>query len=166
MSPDFKAVAALADVEILLNEIEVAGGTAGGQKRWGRNLAVIPDQDSEIIPSAGVGSVLLSDPLEEHYASRARNPWTQPERLVFLEKWLVHGKNFRKIASFIDSKSVYDVQRFYFQNKLRLGLKQLGRDVGTKRTARSTRRQALLSLSQDPSYAPGRAIVYVEPTIT
>jgi len=141
----------LSEVDIMLNEIEATGGTAGGQERWGRNLAVIPDQNTSYVASAGVGSALLMDPLEDHYAVRARNPWSRAERHLFLEKWLAHGKNFRRMAQFFDHKTVYDIQRFYFQHKNRLRLKQLTKEFSVKRRNQlATKKQVLWELSRDP----------------
>lgn len=130
-------------------EIDAAGGTAGGLERWGRSITAIPDQNPNYLPpAADGGGVLIENPLEEHYSARNINPWTQAERLLFLEKFLVYNKNFRKIASFFKHKSVEDVVRFYFDNKMPLKLKQLWKDSLQKR--RAPKRNALIELSKLP----------------
>lgn len=133
----------------VLGEISASGGTAGGVTRWGLSLATIPDQDIDY--RAPDGGVLVDDPLAEHYAAKNVNPWTRAERLLFLEKFVSHSKNFRRIATFFEHKSVEDVVRFYFENKKPLKLKQLTKDGLIKR--RATKKNALIELSRMPTEA-------------
>lgn len=135
------------EIDSTLAEIQSAGGTCGGLSRWGSNLATIPDQDLSYCPSNG--SVLVDDPLVLHYDTKVVNPWTRAERLLFLEKFLAHHKNFRRIATFFDHKSVDDVVRFYFDNKKQLALKQLTRDAHMKK--RTSKKNALIELSGLPT---------------
>lgn len=138
------------DATEIFNEIEEAGGTAGGLERWSRSITAIPDQNPNAIsaPIDG-GGVLLEDPLREHYSSRNVNPWTQQERLLFLDKFVIHGKNFRKIATFFEYKDVDEVVRFYYNNKLLFKLKVLGRDYVSKR--RHVKKSTLVELSKLPT---------------
>jgi hypothetical protein len=143
-----RAPAALTNKEIdsSLLEIRTAGGTSGGLSRWSSSLATIPDQDQSYTPPDG--GVFLDDPLAAHYAARSVNPWTRAERLLFLEKFIIHNKSFRRIATFFEHKSVEDVIRFYFDNKLALKLKQLTKDAQVKK--RNTKKNALIELSRMP----------------
>jgi len=136
--------------EEIFNEIEQAGGTAGGLERWSRSITAIPDQNPNLLPAvADGGGILIEDPLKEHYEARMVNPWSQEERLLFLDKYILHGKNFRKIATFFQFKSVDDVVRFYYSNKLPYKLKALvGKDFAQKR--RVMKRNQLLDLSRMP----------------
>lgn len=137
------------DTAQMFSEIEQAGGTAGGLERWSRSITRIPVQEPNSLPAAGDGGgVLIEDPLEEHYRARVVNPWTQAERLIFLDKYVMYGKNFRKIASFFEYKSVDDIVRFYYDNKLPLRLKLLGRDHPQKR--RGIKKNMLIELSKLP----------------
>lgn len=137
------------DTAQMFDEIEQAGGTAGGLERWSRSITRIPVQDPTYLPPAGDGGgVLIADPLEEHYQARVVNPWTQTERYEFLDKYVQFGKNFRKIASFFEYKSVDDIVRFYYDNKLPLRLKLLGRDHPQKR--RGIKKNVLIELSKLP----------------
>lgn len=137
------------EVDLIFNEIEWAGGTAGGLERWGRSITAIPDQNPDYLPApADGGGVLIENPLAEHYAARNVNPWTRAERLLFLEKYVIHGKNFRKIATFFEHKSVEDCVRFYFDNKMRLRLKQLTKDGQLRK--RGNKKLALIELSKMP----------------
>jgi hypothetical protein len=133
----------------ILKDILAAGGTAGGVTRWGLSLATIPVQMLTYRPPDG--GVLVDDPLAEHYAAKNVNPWTRAERLLFLEKFLSHGKNFRRIATFFEHKSVEDVVRFYFENKKPLKLKQLAKDGFMKK--RASKKNALIELSRMPTEA-------------
>lgn len=90
----FGAPSSLREVNIMLNEIETSGGTAGGQERWGRTLASIPEQRPSLQPF-DMAPVLIENPMKEYLASRLVNPWTRGERLVFLEKYIIYQKNFR-----------------------------------------------------------------------
>lgn len=138
-----------AQIDQAFEEFESAGGTAGGMDRWSRCITSVPPQDPNYLPPASDGGgVLIENPLADHYAARSINPWTQAERLLFLEKFVVHSKNFRKIASFFEHKSVEDCVRFYFDNKMRLGLKNLARDTHFRK--RGNRKLALVELSRLP----------------
>lgn len=120
-----------------LKELERSGGSCGGYERWSKSVTKIPDQDPNYLPPACDGSgVLIENPLDDHYASRNINPWTTQERRRFLEKFVAHGKNFRKIATFFEHKSNEDVVRFYFDNKKQFTLKQFARDGIRKRSAK------------------------------
>lgn len=119
-----------------LAEIEEAGGTNGGHERWSRSITRIPPQEPwRLRPTRDGGGVLLDDPLGTHYNARTLNPWTHKERMLFLDKFILHGKNFRRVASFFEYKSVEDVVRFYFEHKITLKLKELVRDGAAKRRA-------------------------------
>ncbi|KAI4382737.1 hypothetical protein MLD38_008661 [Melastoma candidum] len=44
------------------------------------------------------------------------NPWTTEEREVFLDKLATFGKDFKRIASFLDHKTTADCVEFYYKN--------------------------------------------------
>ena len=50
--------------------------------------------------------------------------WTEKEKKVFHEKYIMYPKNFRKVKSFLDFKSVGDCISFYYLNKHELDLKR------------------------------------------
>ena len=129
----------LAELDTYIFEIEMDGGTAGGRERWQRSLAIIPDQEEEDMPAStariGSGSVRMEDPLREHYHARAINPWSEAEQMVLVEKFLVYYKDFHKIASFLEHKTTEDCVAYYFQNKIRLGLRPLYREYQAMRRA-------------------------------
>lgn len=138
------------EIDLIFCEIEAAGGTAGGLERWGRSITGIPDHNPDYLPPASDGGgVRVENPLADHYAARNVNPWTKSETMIFLEKFVVHGKNFRKVATFFEHKSVEDCVRFYFDNKMRLGLKQLAKEAQVRK--RGTKKLALSELSKLPT---------------
>ncbi|PXF44567.1 Myb-like protein P [Gracilariopsis chorda] len=136
------------EVDLIFEEIEAAGGTAGGLERWGRSITGIPDHSPGYLPPASDGGVLIEDPLAYHYFSRYINPWTRTEILLFLDKFIAHGKNFRRIASFFKHKTVEDIVRFYFDNKVRLNLKNLAKEGNTRK--RGNKRAYLQRLAELP----------------
>lgn len=137
-------VSGVAEMDAMLADIEAEGGTPGFHEVWSKTLAVIPDQDPTYIPFDGA-SLLISDPIAEHHAARTINPWLNEEKLTFLDKYLAYPKNFRKIASFLEHKTTSDCSRFYFDNKLALGLKQLAKD-STALRRKGTKRAHLMAL--------------------
>ncbi|KAI0565832.1 SANT/Myb domain containing protein [Gracilaria domingensis] len=136
------------EIDVAFNEIEAAGGTCGGLERWGRSITGIPDHCPGYLPPASDGGMLIEDPVAYHYCSRYINPWTRTEILLFLDKFSAHGKNFRRIASFFKHKTVEDVVRFYFDNKIRLKLKQLSKEGNIRK--RNNRRTYLQRLAELP----------------
>lgn len=138
------------EVDLIFQEIETAGGTAGGYERWSRSITKIPNHNPDyLMPACDGGGVLMQNPLADHYAARNINPWTAEERRMFLEKYIMHGKNFRKISAFFEHKSNEDVVRFYYDNKMRLGLKQLLKESHLRK--RGTRKLALAELAKLPT---------------
>jgi hypothetical protein len=129
-----------AEVDAALAEYDAAGGTPGAEAIWSRTLAELPTQNPDS-PPIDCGSVLIEDPVAMYVNACTVNPWSREETLIFLEKFIVYQKDFRRIATYITHKSTADVVRFYYENKLRLNLKQ----ISMKR--RSTKRAHLLSLA-------------------
>lgn len=119
-----------AEIDALLSEIAAAGGTPGLKEKWSKTLATIPIQNP-YAPPCDSTSVFVEDPLVDFQSSRAVNPWSFEERLIFLDKFAVYPKDFRKIASFLEHKSTQDCSYFYYLNKLDLGLKQLAKEAAT-----------------------------------
>jgi Myb-like DNA-binding domain len=57
------------------------------------------------------------DPAEEEEELRHLNVWTDMEKCIFLDRFLQHPKDFRKIASFLRNKSTRDCVEFYYNSK-------------------------------------------------
>jgi len=57
------------------------------------------------------------DPLKESQQQSLSNVWTDMEKCIFLDRFLQHPKDFRKIASFLRNKSTKDCVAFYYDSK-------------------------------------------------
>ncbi|XP_953166.1 uncharacterized protein TA08790 [Theileria annulata] len=60
---------------------------------------------------------------EDELNYRLSQVWTKSEVKIFTEKYLMHPKNFSKIAQFLENKKVSDCIDFYYRFKYRLKLK-------------------------------------------
>lgn len=68
--------------------------------------------NSQFISSNG----LVEDPCAVEKERAMINPWTSEEREIFIDKLATFGKDFRKIASFLDHKTTADCVEFYYKN--------------------------------------------------
>ncbi|XVF83270.1 hypothetical protein PTKIN_Ptkin16aG0472900 [Pterospermum kingtungense] len=59
---------------------------------------------------------LVEDPCAVEKERALINPWTSEEKEIFMDKLAAFGKDFRKIASFLDYKTTADCVEFYYKN--------------------------------------------------
>ncbi|GMI87010.1 POWERDRESS [Hibiscus trionum] len=59
---------------------------------------------------------LVEDPFAIEKERALINPWTSVEKEIFIDKLAAFGKDFRKIASFLDHKTTADCVEFYYKN--------------------------------------------------
>uniref|UniRef100_A0A7N0V6B2 Nuclear receptor corepressor 1 n=1 Tax=Kalanchoe fedtschenkoi TaxID=63787 RepID=A0A7N0V6B2_KALFE len=59
---------------------------------------------------------LVEDPVALEKERALTNPWTSDEKETFLDKLALFGKDFRKIASYLDHKTIADCVEFYYKN--------------------------------------------------
>ncbi|KAJ9159955.1 hypothetical protein P3X46_025404 [Hevea brasiliensis] len=59
---------------------------------------------------------LVEDPCAIEKERAMINPWSSEERETFIDKLATYGKDFRKIASFLDHKTTADCVEFYYKN--------------------------------------------------
>lgn len=59
---------------------------------------------------------LVEDPWALEKERALINPWTDEEKENFMDKLATHGKDFSKIASFLDHKTTADCVEFYYKN--------------------------------------------------
>ncbi|KAK7379782.1 hypothetical protein VNO78_34301 [Psophocarpus tetragonolobus] len=78
--------------------------------------ALILDEKEKMVSKFVSSNGLVEDPLAIEKERAMINPWTPEEREVFLEKFAAFGKDFRKIASFLDHKTTADCVEFYYKN--------------------------------------------------
>lgn len=62
-------------------------------------------------------NALVEDPVAAEQERKAVNPWSAEEKIIFLDKYSLLGKNLRKIASFLEHKTVADCIQFFYQNQ-------------------------------------------------
>jgi hypothetical protein len=72
------------------------------------------------------------DPIREHNAFKRRLCWTTEEHQIFVDKWAVYPKNFRKIGDFLPDKTVKDVIEHYYVTKNMSVLMGSRRKLGKK----------------------------------
>ena len=60
---------------------------------------------------------LILDPLREYKERKFVNTWTDAEKDIFKEKFLLHPKNFGQIAPFLERKSVAECVQYYYLSK-------------------------------------------------
>ena len=68
---------------------------------------------------------LVLDPLREYNERKFVNTWTDAEKEIFKEKYLLHPKNFGQIAQFLERKTVSDCVQYYYLSKKTENYKQL-----------------------------------------
>ncbi|XP_058749755.1 uncharacterized protein LOC131622734 isoform X1 [Vicia villosa] len=78
--------------------------------------ALILDEKEKMVTRFISSNGLIEDPLATEKERNMINPWTSEEKEIFLEKFAVFGKDFRKIASFLDHKTTADCVEFYYKN--------------------------------------------------
>ncbi|MCO5611244.1 hypothetical protein L7F22_065496 [Adiantum nelumboides] len=60
---------------------------------------------------------LVIDPISAEQERKFFNPWSKEEKRLFLEKYSLFGKDFRRIAFYLEHKSVADCIEFYYRNQ-------------------------------------------------
>ena len=60
---------------------------------------------------------LVGDPISFEKERTEVNPWTPEEKGIFQEKFAAFGKNFSKIAYFLDHKTTADCVEFFYKNQ-------------------------------------------------
>ncbi|KAG0596168.1 hypothetical protein M758_UG230500 [Ceratodon purpureus] len=60
---------------------------------------------------------LVENPIAVEMERKTLNPWTAEERKIFAEKFAIHSKKFKEIASYLQHKTTADCVEFYYRNK-------------------------------------------------
>ena len=80
---------------------------------------------------------LIQDPLREFNERKFINVWTDAEKEIFKEKFLLHPKNFGQIAQFLERKTVSECVQYYYLSKKTENYKQLLRKSKMRRRGRN-----------------------------
>ncbi|KAF8021896.1 hypothetical protein BT93_G2129 [Corymbia citriodora subsp. variegata] len=90
-----------------------------GMKSYRKYLkmpALILDDREKIASRFICSNGLIEDPCAFEKERTMINPWMAEEREIFLDKLATFGKDFSKIASFLDHKTTADCVEFYYKN--------------------------------------------------
>ncbi|MCO5605867.1 hypothetical protein L7F22_060051 [Adiantum nelumboides] len=106
---------------------------------------------------------LVEDPVAAEQERKATNPWSHEEKRIFLEKYSLLGKNLRKIASYLEHKSVADCVQFFYQNQKTEEFEKIHRrhQLKKRREARSSALYLATTTSVNSSYCEAND-AYVE----
>ncbi|KAF4382220.1 hypothetical protein G4B88_011549 [Cannabis sativa] len=78
--------------------------------------ALILDEREKIVSRFISNNGLVEDPCVVEKERAMINPWTPEEKEIFMDKLASCGKDFKKIASFLDHKTTADCVEFYYKN--------------------------------------------------
>ncbi|XVE75346.1 hypothetical protein DITRI_Ditri12bG0087000 [Diplodiscus trichospermus] len=78
--------------------------------------ALILDEKEKQVSRFICSNGLVEDPCAVEKERASMNPWTSEEKEVFMDKLAAFGKDFRKIASFLDHKTTADCVELYYKN--------------------------------------------------
>ncbi|GMH10532.1 hypothetical protein Nepgr_012373 [Nepenthes gracilis] len=78
--------------------------------------ALILDERDKLRSSFLSSNGLVEDPCAFEKDRSLINPWIPEEKEIFMDKLATFGKDFRRIASFLDHKTTADCIEFYYKN--------------------------------------------------
>ncbi|PON63053.1 Octamer-binding transcription factor [Trema orientale] len=78
--------------------------------------ALILDKKEKIVSRFISDNGLVEDPCAVEKERAMINPWTPEEKEIFMVKLATFGKDFKRIASFLDHKTTADCVEFYYKN--------------------------------------------------
>ncbi|XP_043698280.1 uncharacterized protein LOC122649002 isoform X2 [Telopea speciosissima] len=79
--------------------------------------ALILDEKERRLSRFVTTNGLVEDPCAVEKEKSMINPWTSKEKEIFMEVLAMFGKDFRKIASFLEHKTTADCIEFYYKNQ-------------------------------------------------
>jgi Myb-like DNA-binding domain len=92
------------------------------QKRISCGGCLVPRQRTELeqnLTCTYVSTFVAQkvDMVEQEKQLEITNVWTDMEKCIFLDRFMQHPKDFRKLASFLRNKTTADCIRFYYDSK-------------------------------------------------
>ncbi|CAI9773938.1 unnamed protein product [Fraxinus pennsylvanica] len=101
--------------------------------------ALILDEKEKMISKFISSNCLVEDPCAVEKERSMINYWSSEEREIFIDKLATFGKDFTKIASFLDHKTTADCVEFYYKNHKSDSFEKARRpDVAKPKKSRST----------------------------
>lgn len=100
------------------------------ESRFLRTLAFVPamivDPDRKKLKFID-NNRLVEDSVAAYKEYRSKHLWSEEEEEIFVKYYLKYPKDFVRIASYLPNKSTKDVIYYYYNNKMRLNLKERAR---------------------------------------
>ncbi|XP_010264748.1 PREDICTED: uncharacterized protein LOC104602664 isoform X2 [Nelumbo nucifera] len=81
-----------------------------------RMPALVVDEKEKRLLRFVTSNGLVEDPCAVEKERALINPWTSKEKEIFMEMLSTFGKDFKRIASFLDHKTTADCIEFYYKN--------------------------------------------------
>lgn len=81
-----------------------------------RMPAMILDEKERVMSRFISSNGLIEDPCDVEKERTMINPWTSEEKEIFLNMLAMHGKDFKKIASYLTQKTTADCIDYYYKN--------------------------------------------------
>lgn len=78
--------------------------------------AMILDEKERVMSRFISSNGLIEDPCDVEKERTMINPWTSEEKETFLNMLALHGKDFKKIASYLTQKTTADCIDYYYKN--------------------------------------------------
>nr|CCO06496.1 myb like transcription factor [Arabis alpina] len=78
--------------------------------------AMILDEKERVMSRFISSNGLIEDPCDAEKERTMINPWTSDEKETFLNMLALHGKDFKKIASYLTQKTTADCIDYYYKN--------------------------------------------------
>ncbi|XP_042505940.1 uncharacterized protein LOC122082443 isoform X2 [Macadamia integrifolia] len=80
---------------------------------------------------------LVEDPCAVEKEKSMINPWTLKEKEIFMEMLATFGKDFKKIASFLEHKTTADCVEFYYKNQKSESFDKIKKKLDLRKLERS-----------------------------
>lgn len=99
------------------------------------SITYLQDEKSILNQQLSKGRVpdLLGNVISWHHLSAVSPQWTDLEKIIYLDKFLQHPKNFSRIAMFLSKKRARDCVRLYYDSKYLIDYKALLREHQQRR---------------------------------
>lgn len=111
----------------------------------------ILDEKERSIQRFITNNALIEDPVAFEQERKTINPWTPEEKKIFFDTFFLYNKNFQKIASFIEHKTVADCIEFYYRNQKSEEFDMVRRSQQLKNRRDYSRPSAYLATTTPPN---------------
>jgi len=124
---------------------------SGYQRPYLKMPCQILDEKERSIQRFITNNALIEDPVAFEQERKTINPWTPEEKKIFFDTFFLYNKNFQKIASFIEHKTVADCIEFYYRNQKSEEFDMVRRSQQLKNRRDYSRPSAYLATTTPPN---------------